>query len=560
MKTFLTFFIFLFVVQQGFCQWSSDPQMNSVISNTMGNEIDPLCITDGANGSIIVFQDNSTYNIYAQRISSAGEILWGNTALPVVICTEAGQKMNYKAVTDGEGGAYIVWEDYRNESELGDIYIQHIDSRGQSEWLANGINVSNSGSIDDTGPFVCSDGSGGVIVGWNWDNYINNAQVAAQRYNSTGVAQWNANGVQVCTATGFRVGNSIVPDGASGAILFFMDSRDDPNGSNYNYLNNNDLANGNIYAQRLDGFGARLWGNNGVAVCTAAGNQYGYGGDQSTAVSDGSGGAIFVFNDERNGIPDANGNVFNVDIYAQKLNSNGVAQWVANGVAVTTQADYQSIESVAEDGAGGVVATFDNDVDYHVYSQRIISGGTTGWTVNGIRISSAAAEAVNPRVVADGLGNFIYCYIDYSSLNTNLFAQKVNGAGVLQWVANGVPVCSNSSGLTSLPSIVRSNNGATILSWGDYRNFQSTGGDIFASKLLANGTLASNLPSGYISTANGNWNDPATWLGGVVPPVTAEVTVKHNVTVTTNTTCASVTLEPPGNLVIAPGIRLTITQ
>src|SRR5208283_1527483 len=52
-----------------------------------------------------------------------------------------------------------------------------------------------------------------------------------------------------------------------------------------------------------------LWITNGVAICTAANNQY-----IPTLVSDGSGGAIITWEDFRNG---------SFDIYAQSVNSSG---------------------------------------------------------------------------------------------------------------------------------------------------------------------------------------------------------------------------------------------
>jgi hypothetical protein len=55
-------------------------------------------------------------------------------------------------------------------------------------------------------------------------------------------------------------------------------------------------------------------------ICTATNNQ-----DFSRMVSDGSGGAIIVWNDLRNSTS---------DIYAQRINANGVVQWTINGVAI----------------------------------------------------------------------------------------------------------------------------------------------------------------------------------------------------------------------------------
>ena len=53
------------------------------------------------------------------------------------------------------------------------------------------------------------------------------------------------------------------------------------------------------------------------------------------------------------------------------------------------------------------------------------------------------------------------------------------------------------------------------------------------------------IAGAYITKANGNWNNPSTWLGGVVPSAGVPVTVQHIVTVTTNASCYSLTIQPP---------------
>ncbi|MEO6546656.1 MAG: hypothetical protein ABIN94_01605 [Ferruginibacter sp.] len=77
-------------------------------------------------------------------------------------------------------------------------------------------------------------------------------------------------------------------------------------------------------------------------------------------------------------------------------------------------------------------------------------------------------------------------------------------------------------------------------------------------------TLSTNPPNvsvQYNSIADGNWNDPSIWLGGVVPGATAQVTINNHVTVTTNTTCYSLSFLPPGgSITVNTGINLTVSH
>ena len=94
-------------------------------------------------------------------------------------------------------------------------------------------------------------------------------------------AQWQLDGVALCTVASDQVYPTIVSDGAGGAIVTWVDYR---NGT------------ADIYAQRVNAAGAPQWTADGVALCTAASDQ-----SSPTIVSDGAGGAIVTWEDSRSG-------------------------------------------------------------------------------------------------------------------------------------------------------------------------------------------------------------------------------------------------------------------
>src|SRR5262249_27048992 len=143
---------------------------------------------------------------------------------------------------------------------------------------------------DQLYPTIISDGAGGAIVTWE-DARSGSNDIYVQRVNAAGVPQWTANGVGICTATDTQDLPTIASDGAGGAIITWSDFRSG--------------TNRDIYAQRVNAAGAPQWTANGVAVCTATGSQF-----NPTIVSDGSGGAIITWEDDRNDIG---------DIYAQRV-------------------------------------------------------------------------------------------------------------------------------------------------------------------------------------------------------------------------------------------------
>src|SRR6185369_9197452 len=70
----------------------------------------------------------SVYQIYSQQIAADGTpLISGGT--PVSQLAPADQLFS-QLLTDGAGGAFVVWEDYRVDpvAAISDIYAQHLDS------------------------------------------------------------------------------------------------------------------------------------------------------------------------------------------------------------------------------------------------------------------------------------------------------------------------------------------------------------------------------------------------------------------------------------------------
>src|SRR5262245_40380640 len=176
-------------------------------------------------------------------------------------------------------------------------------------------------------PRILADGSGDDIAVWT-DARNGNLDIYAQKLPQNGAQAWIADGAGVCKDYASQTSPRAVSDGVGRAIVVWEDSRGAGNTKD-------------IYAQRIDGFGTALWTTNGVAVCNAANDQA-----APVIVSDGSGGAIMAWTDDR-----AAGGAS--DIYAQRLNGAGVAQWAPGGVALCVAAGAQQNLSIETDGNHG---------------------------------------------------------------------------------------------------------------------------------------------------------------------------------------------------------------
>ena len=379
------------------------------------------------------------------------------------VCTAAGEQAGAQAVSDGAGGAIVAWQDHR--TGYFDIYAQRVDSAGAVKWSLDGVAVC-SALNQQWSPVLAPDGAGGAVVAW-YDGRDLGYHIYAQRVDSTGVPRWNAGGVAVCTAAGFRQPTEAVSDGAGGAILAWSD-----------YRSGVAVA----YAQRVDSTGTVKWTPDGVLICNAP------AGDQRfpQLVPDGAGGAIIVWDDDRLGFP---------GVYAQWVDSLGAVKWDTSSVAVCLTDSPKGDPEVASDGAGGVVVAWADSVSghYNIYAQRVNSLGAVQWAAGGVCLRSTSADQRRPQIASDGVGGVIVAWEDSLSGNWDIYAQRVTAFGGLQWTDNAAEVCV-SVGDQCYPRLVPSGTSGAIVTWQDFRSGEW---DIYGQRLGAGG--------GSSWTVNGEW-------------------------------------------------------
>jgi phosphosulfolactate phosphohydrolase-like enzyme len=454
-------------------EWSND---GKPICTESSNQEQPQTCSDGGGGAIITWRDyrsGSSYDIYAQLISSSG--VMKGIVDGVEICKESNTQDRPQICSDGGGGAIITWHDYRSGSN-NDIYAQRINSNGVVEWTANGVKISTASSAQIY-PQICSDGGGGAIITWYDYRSGSSYDIYAQRVDSNGIVQWTPNGVKICTESGQQTDPQICSDGGGGAIITWADCRD---------------ADTDIYAQRINSNGIVQWTTNGVTICITSGEQF-----KAQICSDGGGGAIITWKDYRSS---------NFDVYAQRVNSNGVVQWTTNGVVICTASGPQGEPQIYSDGGGSAIITwYDNrGADTDIYAQRVNSNGVVLWTANGTAICTASGNQLEPQICSDGGGGAIITWKDYRSSNYDIYTQRVNSNGVVQWTANGTTICTESS-IQEKPQICSDGGGGAIIMWQDYR---SSNYDIYAQR-IKNSVPTSNDPADITTSINGtetiNW-------------------------------------------------------
>jgi len=380
------------------------------------------------------------------------------------ICPSPGDQWYGCLTPDGAGGAIITWFEIRSgvPSDF-DIYAQRIDRSGSRLWASDGVSVSVApGAQAD--PRIAADGGGGAVIAWR-DERNGTFDIYAQRIDAAGHTQWASNGVPVVAERHGQILPSIARDGRGGFIIAWADDRD---------------CNRQIYCQKLDGSGNALWAANGIAVCPTIWWQ-----DQPAALPDGSGGAIIVWEDDRDSF-------LNSFVYAQRIGGNGNKLWAPAGAYVTVSSGFKRGLRCIEDGCGGAYVAWSvgSDGEMNICAQRIDSTGAL-WMRGDAPLCTAPRDQDAPAMTLDGAGGAIIAWHDRRDSCDNVYAQRIAGAGDVLWTSNGVPIRTNPpSGITpwTIPQLVSDGAGGAIVAW-QWGSGTCTEYDIFAQRIDHEGSL-----------------------------------------------------------------------
>lgn len=159
-----------------------------------GDQSQPLLIDDGVGGVIVTWSDQrhgKGDDIYAQRVNRYGKVLWTSTG--VKICDAPSSQSQIRGVSDGKEGAFLAWVDARSLKETGfDLYIQRVNHAGELLWRKNGKPFVKLPGLQ-TSPDLESDGKGGAYITW-MDYRGSHSNIYAQHINQFGMYEWEEGG------------------------------------------------------------------------------------------------------------------------------------------------------------------------------------------------------------------------------------------------------------------------------------------------------------------------------------------------------------------------------
>ncbi|MCC6652416.1 MAG: hypothetical protein IT348_14795 [Candidatus Eisenbacteria bacterium] len=337
------------------------------------DESDAKVCSDGQHGIIVTWmsyqETGSSFDggdCRVLRLLESGAVAPGWPDSGIAVGFGPGYHVLRKVVSDGLGGAYIVWNDTRNTGFF-QVFVQRVTSFGAISpgWPVDGLRVcpvdSHQFLVDAT-----SDDQHGLVLTWDDDRerppgtdiMVPYGDIYAARIKPDGTHAegWPLDGTPICVSPGVQWYPRMCPDGTGGALMAWADSRN---------------RWGEIFMQRILGNGqvAPGWPVNGALVSSLPGE-----GLDPKPASDGAGGAYVAWHNDTYGYG-----------YAHHMLGTGTAApgWAPSGTRlVDITESLQDQMDICSDGAGNAITVWSDlrfnatgGIDGSIRAQKLVRDG-----------------------------------------------------------------------------------------------------------------------------------------------------------------------------------------
>jgi hypothetical protein len=340
---------------------------------------------DGSGGAILLRQDRSE-QVYVQRISAEGVSLWEEGSANIGRIQYA--YMGMPIVSDGSGGAVVIWEDPNREG----VFAQRVSQDGELLWTRDGVPItSRTGETER--PQLINDGTGNFIITWTEHSFEEGFRetVYVQKLSADGNRLWGEQGIMIHDSTEMQSDPHLTADGSGGCIVVWRETQ---------HL---DFKASEVLAQRMSSAGEMLWQEDGVPVSDITQGSPSPDLGVVYIIGDGDGGSTLIWVADK-----YTGGHHERRVYAQKLGPSGQRLWSEGGVEVYKNPPFRTIgySSVISDSNGGsiigsrVSEGSNMSRTDSVYMQRIDSAGNRPWGESGVEIRMKHSSPLLPIIAA----------------------------------------------------------------------------------------------------------------------------------------------------------------
>jgi len=329
---------------------------------------------------------------------------------------------NSRIIIDPSGNIYVIWQDFTSSGDA-KIHAQKYNSSGVAQWNSGDdvvVGTANQGVLPD----IEIDSSGNLYACWGDDSGGNQEIYAIRLDSNTGIKSWTGEEkIETAASSDDQMSPRLKISEDNGNTFVNIVFQDNRNGEFDIFVSRLDASNGSpVWVPSVSADGEVAVSSDTLDDGT---NQY------APYIDVSSGEELFiVWTDERDG---------KLDVYAQKFASSGIAIW-PNDLMIPTQAtssdqlspstaiDIDSLDKVY------VVWADDRNGDYDIYAQKYDIDGNALWA-NDVKLNSdtGSADQTQPAIAIDSNNDFFVVWADERNGNQDIYGQKFNSNGSSTW-------------------------------------------------------------------------------------------------------------------------------
>ena len=402
-------------------------------------------------------------------LGSMASAQWSqNPGQPTRVCSVNSVQNNPTTIPDGQGGAFVFWEDNRFLTSTGGnilLYAQRFGADGTKLFADTGklIQTKFSGIRETSSYGISQDRQGNFWVTYSARNQTYDSMVVCKYDKNTLNPIWPRPKAFIKNGPGFSpiqvletkhipdqdslivtwyvtwMGGSNVlgwnkldhtgkpmlannPYFTAGGGPYFM--LPNPFGGFYVVQRNGNGAGTGVTARRINRKGTVVWGPQSITDGTPGLNY------DLTVQADGTGGFVMMY-------------ISQSDVMATRWDSSGNAVWSPAHKPVCNHSSIQNLPEVVYHNGFWYVAFIDNRLqNSSTYMQKIDAEGNRKWNPDGRLVFTDGAYLPHPKVVLAPDGDVV---VTTRSSSDGFIAQKIRPDSTLAWPGTGRVICASSA-------------------------------------------------------------------------------------------------------------------
>lgn len=221
----LTMFCLFSLFSSSHAQWNNNPLANKLLVTGTKNPINITTAPDQLGGGFVFWEDkvdSLSTNVFFQHFNSDGSIDFRADGKPVSISSSL--KNSSISCASSPMSAVVVFKDFGGDKN-GELYAQRVSSKGDLLWSQYGVKLTHLEG-EALYPSLTSDNEGNVFVTFIYRDYSTpaNYNLYAQIIKPSGETVFNQNGLLVAQSTRIKSHPRIAADNLGGMFVFWVES------------------------------------------------------------------------------------------------------------------------------------------------------------------------------------------------------------------------------------------------------------------------------------------------------------------------------------------------